>query len=208
MMKVIIIDTEYTSWEGALEADWSGEGQYREVIQCAYEIFIDSISKPVTSQNLYCKPRLNPVLSKYIVDLTGISQSTIDNSSVDIEAISRELRSLSSQGFIFLSWGNDLGVVAENLALYGCKTNQDLAVKWVDVKDILKAVGYKTNGYFSSSSWQLVNCLQPEQAHGYGPHNAAYDVEVIRNVLEAIACREGLDVLERIAKENINICWL
>lgn len=208
MMKFIIIDTEYTSWEGSLEADWSGEGQYREVIQCAFEVFTSGLSMPVKRRCLYCKPRLNPILSDYIVDLTGISQSKIDESRVDIEDISYELKSLSAEGFVFLSWGNDLGVVAENLRLYDGQNSQAVPLRWIDVRDILRAVGYNTDGYFSSSSWQLVDCLPPRKLSGYGPHNAAYDVEVIRNVLNAVECQVGLDILEKIAKANVNICWV
>ena len=32
-MKIVIYDTEYTTWKGALERNWSGPNEYRELVK-------------------------------------------------------------------------------------------------------------------------------------------------------------------------------
>ena len=35
----IIIDTEYTSWKGSQERNWSNKYEYKELVQIGYLIF-------------------------------------------------------------------------------------------------------------------------------------------------------------------------
>ena len=31
--EIVIFDLEYTAWEGSMQRDWGGEGEYRELVQ-------------------------------------------------------------------------------------------------------------------------------------------------------------------------------
>ncbi|MEK7109115.1 MAG: 3'-5' exonuclease, partial [Patescibacteria group bacterium] len=74
--KFVLFDTEFTSWEGAMARNWSGPGEYREVIQIG-AIRVDKLQE-AGSFCVYVKPIKNPELSAFIKELTGISQETVD----------------------------------------------------------------------------------------------------------------------------------
>ncbi len=71
----IIFDTEYTSWEGAMASDWSEPWQEKEIIQIA-AIKIKN-DKVIDSFDCLVRPVKNPLLSEYIIELTGITNEDI-----------------------------------------------------------------------------------------------------------------------------------
>jgi len=80
-MKYIVFDTEFTSWEGSQENNWSKKGEHRELVQIgAYKIHNGEI---IETLNLFIKPRINPLLSKYFIDLTGITNKKINKDGLN-----------------------------------------------------------------------------------------------------------------------------
>ena len=74
---IVFYDTEFTTWEGAMENDWSAPGQYREMVQIgAVRFDLDTLTE-VDEFQLLVKPVKNPVLSDFFCELTGISNEDV-----------------------------------------------------------------------------------------------------------------------------------
>src|ERR1700722_7994120 len=76
-MSAIIVDTEYTTWPGALESGWSLPGRHREIVQIAAIKVSDSFEEEAAFDVLI-RPAINPILSDLFTELTGITQKMVD----------------------------------------------------------------------------------------------------------------------------------
>jgi len=117
-LRVVIFDLEFTAWEGSRESGWARSGEYREVVQIG-AVKLDAASlKEVDWFDMLVKPRVNPVLSEYFVQLTGIANQALSARAVDF--ITAYAAFLDFVGGIH-SWahGRDDLVLAQNLRLYG-----------------------------------------------------------------------------------------
>ena len=74
-MSFIIFDTEYTSWRGCQAHGWHGK-QKREIVQIS-ALRVSNDLRVLDTFNVLCKPVINPVLSDYFVQLTGITNKQI-----------------------------------------------------------------------------------------------------------------------------------
>ena len=55
---------------------WPGPGEFREVVEIGLVILSDDVTlAEIDHVQVYAKPILNPTLSAYFTNLTGISQS-------------------------------------------------------------------------------------------------------------------------------------
>lgn len=118
-MRLIIYDTEFTAWEGSQHRNWGLSWEARELIQFSascIQMSEHSLSV-ISSLDLFVKPNKNPKLSQYIQDLTGITQTDVDNGLLP-KAFFKQLDSFCEQGQIpMASWGNDLHVLQETASL-------------------------------------------------------------------------------------------
>ena len=119
-MQIIIFDTEFTAWEGSTQRNWSLDWEHREIIQIA-AVKVDlspSGAQVVSSFNTLVKPTINPALSDYIIQLTGIEQHVLDEMGVDYPAALQQMYLFSQQGTLpCYSWGNDKNVLIDNCLL-------------------------------------------------------------------------------------------
>jgi inhibitor of KinA sporulation pathway (predicted exonuclease) len=68
----VVFDLEFTAWEGSMAARWSRPGEFTELVQIgAVRLNADTFEE-LGAIDLLVRPRLNPVLSDYFVELTGI----------------------------------------------------------------------------------------------------------------------------------------
>lgn len=177
----VIFDTEYTSWEGSLERDWSNEDEHREIIQIG-AIRVANL-KEVDSFLVYVKPTLNPELSNFIIELTGIDQETIDAKGVSYEEAEKA----------FLEWrdglpaysfkGADQLVMMENDDLNGLKRIED--TNYFSVAEIFEAHGIDTTTYMSSTIPEAFGLTPPPHAH-----DAVNDARSILLAFQALFKRE------------------
>lgn len=108
--KIIIWDTEYTSLPGCQENGWDNEkGQYREIIQIGAVKFDTDKLEIMDSFDRAVRPQINPELSDYIKDLTGLSHQRINNAD-GFESVLKEFIEWSRDLNLY-SYANDLGVV-------------------------------------------------------------------------------------------------
>ena len=112
--KVVIWDTEYTSWKGCNENGWNNEKrEYKEIIQIG-AVKLDTQKKEILDTfDRVVRPEINPDLSDYIKNLTGITQSRVD-SAEHFEKVLRDFLEWSSDLQLY-SYANEFGVVQRNL---------------------------------------------------------------------------------------------
>ena len=131
----VILDLEYTCWEGSLERSWSGLNEFREIIQIGSIIVERMPGGEIIEKNSFSclvRPSKNPSLSEYCISLTGISQQELDDSAVPFDkAVSLFCEFVASVNLIICN-GNDGQVLTENFLIH------DLALpSWIEKYSIL-----------------------------------------------------------------------
>lgn len=160
---IVLLDTEFTSWEGARERNWSGKDEHREIIQVG-AVLIDTASfEEIDAFCVYIKPVKNYKLSKYIVELTGITQIDIDSKGLGLKTALEKLDSFSSEAD-FYSWGLDGDVILENCEFVGieCPINKQ---RFLDIRPIFSERGIDVEKYMSSTIVEAFGKNNPGRAH-------------------------------------------
>jgi inhibitor of KinA sporulation pathway (predicted exonuclease) len=115
---LIIFDLELTAWPGSLARNWSGLGEHAEVIQIG-AARLDEGLREVGSLDLIVRPRINPLLSDFIIGLTGLTQERVDRDGIDIEPAIARLAAFAQGVACLLSNGRDGERLKANAALVG-----------------------------------------------------------------------------------------
>ena len=172
MNNFIIFDTEYTSWKGCQEYGWDKEkGQYRELVQlAAVRVDGDSLGQLDTFDE-YAKPCINPTLSGYFKDLTGIRQSDVDTARL-ARAVITDLLEWTG-GLTCWSYGDDRTTLQEN---YGEGALDAItAEQFQDIRPIFQEHGVPVERYNSGTLHQYFGIDMEGTAH-----NALFDCESLR----------------------------
>ena len=120
---IVFYDTEFTTWEGALERRWSGAGEYREVVQIGAMRIDAATLEPVASFDVLVKPVKNPLVSDYFTALTGITQTAINDNGLDfIDALAQFCDFIGTSPAA--AYGNDAGVIRENMGWHGLSARE------------------------------------------------------------------------------------
>ncbi len=159
--KFILFDTEYTSWEGSLERDWSREGEYKEIVQIGAIVVEDLEEK--SSFLEYIKPIKNPQLSNYFTNLTGITQE-------DVDIKGRSFTEVLSE---FFKWCNNLPMYSFGDDLLEIKGNCDLLNTPLlfdpkdsfDARAVFNAGGIDASKYYSGTIPEAFGLTPPPCAH-------------------------------------------
>lgn len=183
--EVVIFDTEFTTWEGAMQRNWSGENEHRELVQIAAQKINLHTAEVLRSFEVLVKPQINPELSEYFVELTHITQAQIETSGI-IFAEAYQLFMDWAGGVKKYSFSqtldsaSDMGVLQENIALYSLPLSLDEA-EFGTVTGVFQAVGIDTTQYNSGRLYQAFDLdLSGHQ------HNAMHDVDSIVASLFAV----------------------
>ncbi|WP_420405870.1 exonuclease domain-containing protein [Nisaea sp.] len=88
--RIVVFDLEITAWEGSLARNWSGPGEYMEVVQIgAVKLDAAMPMAELDSFEILVQPEKNPVLSEYFTALTGIGNADLEREAVGFaEALS------------------------------------------------------------------------------------------------------------------------
>ena len=114
----IVFDLEFTAWAGSMASRWTREGEYTEVVQMgAVKLDAESL-KIVDEFEMLVRPRVNPVLSQYFIDLTGITNDMLAARGVDFITAYRAFLDFVAGGQVW-AFGRDDLILAGNLKLYG-----------------------------------------------------------------------------------------
>lgn len=113
--KLCILDVEYTAWEGSQKRNWRQPWEHREIFQIgAVLIDIDKQFQEVGCFDKLVIPTLNPVLSDYSVQLSGVTNDDLNQTGLSFEeAINQFYEFVGTDTPIFVN-GYDGAVIREN----------------------------------------------------------------------------------------------
>jgi len=114
----VLFDLEFTAWEGSLGRGWNRPGEYKEIVQLGAVKVDAGTLKTVDELNLLVRPRINPVLSDYLVRLTGVTNEAMAKRGVDFAVAYRAFLDFVGDGTI-AAFGRDDLIFEENIRLYG-----------------------------------------------------------------------------------------
>jgi inhibitor of KinA sporulation pathway (predicted exonuclease) len=120
----VVFDLEFTAWEGSMANRWLRPGEFKEVVQIG-AVKVDADFTPGEILDLLVRPRLNPVLSPYLVQLTGIANEELRARGIDFADAYRDFTAFAG-GLPIIAYGRDELVLIDNLRLYGIKDAQPL----------------------------------------------------------------------------------
>lgn len=166
MHPFIIFDSEFTAWPGSWENNWSRPGEYREIIQIAAALIDPFDHYKIKSEfDILVKPSVNPYLSSYIQNLTGISQKDIDKHGVNFSQALREFYMFCKKGSLkAYCYGAD-----QNAFIETCKLNKlnftDYFENFYDIRDVFKKAGIDTSKYESGTLYKSVGLSFNKKQH-------------------------------------------
>ncbi len=97
---------------------WSGPGEYKEIVQIG-AVRLDDDWKEEAALSLFVRPRINPILSDYFTNLTGITQARLDEEGMDIVPALEKFGEFIGPSLLAYSNGRDGEVVLRNCELSG-----------------------------------------------------------------------------------------
>ncbi|MBO6520566.1 MAG: exonuclease domain-containing protein [Rhodospirillales bacterium] len=183
-----IMDLEFTAWEGSRARGWSGQGEEREIVQIgALKISGDDMLKECEALDILVRPRINPQLSDYFRNLTGITQRQLDREGLSFEdALMRLGTFLGGIDGPVYSMGTDCLVIEENCSLYDVAYPFD-NTRFADLRPILaNTVGRSVAAADSSQLPQHMSFDNPGTAH-----QGIFDCRCIAETLRILR-RRGL----------------
>jgi len=164
---ITVLDMEWTSWEGAWARGWSGPGEFREIVQIGLVRFADTpVLEELESFQVFVKPILNPTLSRYFMDLTGISQDDVDRHGTSLaDALTAMTEFLADDQCPILSHGLDGKYLRENCEkidiAFGFEDD-----RFVDIRaDVQHFLGHTGSGLTSSDLPARMGFPAPGTAH-------------------------------------------
>lgn len=178
----ILFDTEYTSWEGAQARGWSGPGEHKEIVQIG-AIRVDGATlREADSFQVLIRPAINPDLSDYFVELTGITQQQVDVDGLPVETAIEQFTNWAGDLTLFC-FGTDGQVMAEQCAL--AQIDYPFAPdRFQDIRPIFEQRGIPARQYMSSTIVTAFS-LEPERRG----HDALNDARSILDGLVALSER-------------------
>ncbi|MFC3227067.1 exonuclease domain-containing protein [Marinibaculum pumilum] len=170
---LVVLDLEFTAWEGSQARKWNGPNEHREIVQIGAVRMSRDRSGESHFETLV-RPVRNPVLSDYFTALTGIAQADLDRRGRSFRAAWEAFLAFAG-GRPVWAWGRDGEVVAENLLLAGMPLTGMPAVH--DLRPLMARLVPATAAL---SSGQLA-------AHFGGPAGRPHDaLEDARSVARAL----------------------
>lgn len=115
----VIFDLEWTAWPDSMRTGWADPARPPEIIQIgAVRVAMDDGCAECDSFSAFVRPKINPKLSDYIMDLTNIRQTDIDSAGVDFpSALAAFTAFIGSGGDDVGCYGGDGQYIAHNCAL-------------------------------------------------------------------------------------------
>ncbi len=139
----VVFDLEFTAWDGSLAAYWMRPGEYKEIVQIG-AVKVDRAFVPGERFDVLVRPRLNPVLSGYLQELTRITNEQIRARGVDF-AEAYKVFTAFADGLPVLAFGRDDLVLLDNIRLYGLKGLPPLP-RFLDIRQWLHEQGIDVRG--------------------------------------------------------------
>jgi inhibitor of KinA sporulation pathway (predicted exonuclease) len=114
--EMVVFDLEWTAWEGSLARNWSGPGEYCEIIQIGATRLDATVFDVLAVFERLILPVRNPVLSDYIIKFSGITNERMQAEGVSLEASLTDFKKFVGSGQLWCN-GADAAVLHENCLL-------------------------------------------------------------------------------------------
>ena len=179
---IVVWDTEFTAWPGSQERSWTGPGEHRELVQIG-AVALDATAgfAEIATFERIVRPKINPRLSQYFIDLTGITPQRVDGEGVPFPRALDDFAAFAKRWIGQVgAFGRDDVVLSENCALHGIALPIALG-RFQDLRPALEAAIGRT-GMMSSELPRFVGLPVPEQAH-----DALGDARAIASVIRHYA---------------------
>jgi inhibitor of KinA sporulation pathway (predicted exonuclease) len=167
MKHIAILDLELTAWEGSLRRRWSGPNEEPEVVQLgAVKLTDDQTLSEVAALEVLVKPTINPTLSDYFTDLTGISQTDVDSMGISFpECLDRFVDFLGDDAKAIYFFGIDHEILQRNCELSGIDLRVDDRL-FIDAHSMMvEKMGRAYKSVISSQLPDVLGFAAPGAAH-------------------------------------------
>lgn len=161
---------------------WLAPGEFKEVVQIgAVRLDAETLDEE-GALDLIIRPRINPVLSSYLEELTGITNARVVEEGIDFAEAWRRFCDFAKGGPIW-AFGRDDLVLRENLRLYGLAEMPPLPA-YGNVTPWLRANGIEPKGRHACHVGPL--CGAPFEGH---EHDALADARSVAAGIRALVGR-------------------
>lgn len=133
----VVLDVEFTAWEGSMPARWMRPGEFKEIIQLA-AVKVDAAFRPIETFDRLVRPKVNPALSAYVEGVTGIGNTDIAARGVDFPAAFSAFSDFA-EDLPLVAYGRDDQVLRQNLRLNGMS---DRIGPYINIVDWMGAHGF------------------------------------------------------------------
>jgi inhibitor of KinA sporulation pathway (predicted exonuclease) len=122
--RVVLLDCEFTCWEGSLASNWAEPNRPAELIDIALVEYDSAADRIGETLETLVRPTVSPVLSAYCTSVTGIRQNEVEGAPPIREVFNR-IAVWRLQGdrchAPICAWGTyDFHVITQEALRHGC----------------------------------------------------------------------------------------
>ncbi|HEY1630468.1 MAG TPA: 3'-5' exonuclease [Rhizomicrobium sp.] len=188
MPHATVFDLEFTAWPGTMESRWLRPGEFRELVQIG-AVKIDAESFAVLGElNVLAKPKINPVLSDYLVKLTGVTNEALAERGLDFRDAYQRFVDFAKGGVI-CAFGRDDLIFAENIRLHDIK-GAPPCPPYVNAVELLREHGIDPTGFHACDVARLCGAMFEGREH-----DALDDARSVAAGLKALVARGARNIL-------------
>ena len=194
---IVIYDTEITAWEGSLARDWSESWEHPEPIQIGAVRLNTSQAFREEDRMQFCiRPKANPQLSGYIMELTGISQAEVDAGKSFPEAM-KLLYEFANDGQSPLwSWGDDSRWLRRAAELHP-EGMPHFPGGFFDICEVFTTAGIEVKNYSSGTVHKAFGLTMDGRAH-----QALFDAQSMAHSLQHLCQSNDASFWMRLASNS------
>lgn len=186
---IVIHDLEYTAWEGSLARRWSGEGEYRELVQIgAVKLEAHGAWTEIAAFERFSLPEYNPVLSDYFTGLTGITNEDLAREGQPFHQVITDFAAFVGDSRIVAANGDDARCLIENCGWRAVEMPIE-AERMLNLRPLFMAALNMPRSETISSDLPRLFGLEMEGL----AHTALADARAIAQALRELTRRGGLD---------------
>ena len=182
-----VFDLEFTAWECSMAGHWLKPGEFKEVVQIG-AVSLDAEFRILDEFEILVRPRINPVLSDYFENLTGIGNALLTMKGVDFADAYRRFVAFAADTPI-AAFGHDEWVLEDNIRLYGLMGLPPLP-RFHDLRRWFAARQVDPRGLHSCDIGPRLGVPFTGRAH-----NALDDARSVALAMEAMVARGASSVL-------------
>jgi inhibitor of KinA sporulation pathway (predicted exonuclease) len=177
----IVFDLEFTAWDGSMAASWLRPEEFKEVVQIG-AVKVDEAFELLETFDVLVRPRINPIMSVFLENLTGITNDDVRARGIDFLEAYRRFISFAG-GLPVLAFGRDDLVLAANFRLYGIREAPPLP-PYVNVMEWMTHKGFDMRGRHACDVGPMAGV--PFEGR---KHNALHDALSVATGIRALVSR-------------------